>query len=278
MQGCGPCAGGSGNSGNSNYDYGAAQRAQAAAAAAAAAAEEQRQRDAELEQQRIEAENQRRIEEIAKQKKFEEERNAAACTLRGSAGSASCGSGGSGLRGSGASGDQDATVLRGAGSLGSNVVILKGNGNADATIRDGSHSDPGSQANSVLYHGTSALGENNEGAHRQAGNGFDTMGENKGTMAIRPDKPDRRSVALAAKIPKEAWKDPLVGQLYGNFKKLSAIKDDTLNSIAALKQQQKNGKGDPAVNAAQLSMLNTRLKDTNSLLKFTPISRGNSGT
>lgn len=88
---------GGGNGGNSNYDSGAAQRAQAAAAAAAA----QRQRDAELEQQRIEADNKRRMEEIANQAKFIDDRNAAASTLRGSTDSTTSGGlDGSGLRGS----------------------------------------------------------------------------------------------------------------------------------------------------------------------------------
>ncbi len=79
--GCVCGAPGSGNSGNSNYDNGAAQRAQAAAEAAAAA---QRQRDAELAQQRVEADSKRRIEEIANQAKFIDDRDAAANTLRGS--------------------------------------------------------------------------------------------------------------------------------------------------------------------------------------------------
>lgn len=229
------------------------------AAAAAAAAEEQRKKDAELEQQRIDAENNRRLEEIAKHKKFVDERNAAASSLRGSSGA--------GLRGNGATADQDATVLRGAGSFGSDVVRLKGSGNADAPIRNGSSSDPGSQANSVLHHGTTALGENADGAHSQAGKGFDTLGENRGRMAIRPDEPDRRSAALAAKIPDKAWKDPVIGpqigQLYGNYKNLSAIKDETLSSIAHIKELQKSGKEDSAVMSAQLSALNIKLKEAN---------------
>ena len=63
-----------GNGGNSN-DNGAADRARAEAAAAA---EAQRQRDAELEQQRIDADNKRRMEEIAKHAKFDRETRGAA--------------------------------------------------------------------------------------------------------------------------------------------------------------------------------------------------------
>ncbi|MHB8744277.1 MAG: hypothetical protein ACYC9L_14285 [Sulfuricaulis sp.] len=87
---------GGGNSGNSYYDYGAAQRAQAAAAAAA-----QQQREAELEQQRIDADNQRRMQELENQAKFIDDRNAAASTLRGSTDSTTSGGlDASGLRGS----------------------------------------------------------------------------------------------------------------------------------------------------------------------------------
>jgi hypothetical protein len=61
------------NPGNQGNDNGAAQGAQAEAAAAAA--EAQRQRDAELEQQRIEADNKRRMEEIANQARFIDDRD-----------------------------------------------------------------------------------------------------------------------------------------------------------------------------------------------------------
>ena len=92
---------GSENTGNSNYDYGAAQRAQAAAAAAAQRAEEQRRRDAELEQQRIEADNKRRMEEIENQAKFNRDKAEAISTLKGSLGTSitSNGSGSSELKG-----------------------------------------------------------------------------------------------------------------------------------------------------------------------------------
>lgn len=94
MQHCGPCP--TTNNSNRNYDNGAAERA-------AAAAEAQRQRDAELEQQRIEAENKRRIEEAEKQAQFINDRDAAAGTLRGSTDRmVSGGPGGSELRGSSA--------------------------------------------------------------------------------------------------------------------------------------------------------------------------------
>lgn len=92
MQHCGPCP--STSNANSSSDNPEAQRAQAAAAV-------QRQREAELEQQRIAAETQRRIEELANQAKFVEDRDTAACALRSTTGNTSpCGPGEQGLRGS----------------------------------------------------------------------------------------------------------------------------------------------------------------------------------
>jgi len=73
-----PCR--SGNAGNSNNDNGAAAAAAAKAEADAAA---QRQRDAELKQQRIDAENQRLAEEAEKQAKFDEDKREAIGELKG---------------------------------------------------------------------------------------------------------------------------------------------------------------------------------------------------
>lgn len=100
------------NSGNSNYDHAAAQQAAAAAAAA------QRQHETELQQQRIEAENKKRMEEIANQAKFIDDRNAAASTLRGAAGGTdSEGVDATGLRGSnGTPAGLKETGLRGSGA------------------------------------------------------------------------------------------------------------------------------------------------------------------
>jgi len=67
--------------GNSNNNNGAAAAAAAAEAEAAAAAK--RQQDAELEQQRIDAENQRLAEEAAKQAKFDQDKREALGQLKG---------------------------------------------------------------------------------------------------------------------------------------------------------------------------------------------------
>jgi len=74
---CGACYPRCGNAGNSNNDNGAAQRAQEAAAAA------QRQRDAELEQQRIDAKNKHRMEEAEKEAKFNQDKQEALGQLKG---------------------------------------------------------------------------------------------------------------------------------------------------------------------------------------------------
>lgn len=104
------------SSGGSGYDDGGAAVRRAQAAEAARRAEEQRRREAELEQQRINAENQRRMEEIAKQARFIDDRNAAASTLRGSTGTISGGSSDVQLRGStGVGATSNTPMLRGSG-------------------------------------------------------------------------------------------------------------------------------------------------------------------
>jgi len=130
MEGCGPCAG-AGN--NSYYDNGAVQRARAAAAArqqaAAAAAEEQRNHDAEVEQQRVEAETKRRAEDMARQAQFIDDRNAAASTLRGSSGTASPDA----LRASGLRGTSVTPALRGL------RPDTSGTSNLDPSVVDARH-------------------------------------------------------------------------------------------------------------------------------------------
>ncbi len=132
---------GNGGSNNSNYNNAAAQQAAAAAAAAAAV---QRQHEAELQQQRIEAENKKRMEDIANQAKFIDDRNAAASTLRGAdGGTASAGVDATGLRGSsGTSDGLKGTGLRGSGTTtelrGANTVP-KETPNQDPMVVDARH-------------------------------------------------------------------------------------------------------------------------------------------
>ena len=139
--GCSCDAPGAGNSGNSNYADAAAQQAAAAAAAAAAV---QRQHEAELQQQRIEAENKKRMEDIANQAKFIDDRNAAASTLRGAdGGTASEGVDATGLRGSsGTSDGLKGTGLRGSGTtteLRSANTVPRESPNQDPMVVDARH-------------------------------------------------------------------------------------------------------------------------------------------
>jgi hypothetical protein len=113
--------------------------AQAAAAAAAA----QSRRKAELERQRIEADSKCRMEEVVKQAKFIEDRDAAASTLRGSTGvPASGGAGDSELRSGTA-----IPEIRGpeagnpSNSCGTSVVDLSDTSSEDANIAH--HGCPG---------------------------------------------------------------------------------------------------------------------------------------
>ena len=94
---CGACYPRCGKARNSNSDNGAAAAAAAEAEAEAAA---KRQQDAELQQQRIDAENQRRAEEAAKQAKFDQDKREALGQLKGIASGDDFDSG-SGLKGVG---------------------------------------------------------------------------------------------------------------------------------------------------------------------------------
>jgi hypothetical protein len=119
MQHCGPCP--TTNNPNSSGDNGAAERA--------AAAEARRQRDAELEQQRIEADNKRRMEEIANQAKFLHEKQDALSQLKGVS-----------------SGNNFDSGLKGVSSPDSG---LKGASNADATVALKTLPDVSTEANGV---------------------------------------------------------------------------------------------------------------------------------
>jgi len=101
-----PCNRGNGENAN---DSGAADRARAEAAAAA---EAQRQREADLEQQRVDDENKRRAEEVAKQARFDQEKREAIGQLKGisnggnfDSGLKGAGSTDSGLKGGSGSGE-----------------------------------------------------------------------------------------------------------------------------------------------------------------------------
>jgi hypothetical protein len=185
LQHCGPCP--TTNNTNSNYDNGAAAAAAAAEAEAVAAAK--RQRDAELEQQRIDAENQRRAEEAAKQAKFDQDKQEALGQLKG------------------ISNGDDSDSASG----------LKGVGSADSGLKDALNDDstelktlPDNSDKGALKQARVAKGQGNlanqslsdsgvSGAARQP---FDTAGGAAALMPVVPGTP------ASAPIPERIKKMP----------------------------------------------------------------------
>jgi len=165
-----PCR--SGNAGNSNNDNGAAA---AAAAKAEADAATQRQRDAELKQQRIDAENQRLAEEAEKQAKFDQDKREALGQLKGV----------------GDGNDSDSG--------------LKGAGSGDSDLKDALNSDdstelktlPDNSDNGALKQARVAAGQGNlanqslsdSGASGAAQQPFDTAGGVAASMPVVPGTP-----------------------------------------------------------------------------------------
>ena len=174
--------------GNSNNDNGAAAAAAAAEAEAAAAAK--RQRDAELEQQRIDAENQRHAEEAEKQAKFEQDKREALGQLKGvSEGDDSDSA--SGLKGVG-SGDSD---LKDAPNSGDSTGLK--------TLPDNSDNGALKQARVAAGQGNLANQSlSDSGASGAAQQPFDTAGGVAVSMPVVPGTP------TAAPIPDRIKKMP----------------------------------------------------------------------
>ena len=173
--------------GNSNNDNGAAAAAAAAEAEAAAAAK--RQRDAELEQQRIDAENQRHAEEAEKQAKFEQDKREALGQLKG------------------VSEGDDSDSASG----------LKGVGSGDSGLKDALNDDstelkplPDNSDNGALKQARVAKGQGNlanesltdSGTSRAARYPFDDAGGVAAPMPVVPGTP------TAAPIPDRIKKMP----------------------------------------------------------------------
>ena len=182
-----PCR--SRNAGNSNNnDNGAAAAAAAAEAEAEAAAK--RKRDAELEQQRIDAENQRHAEEAAKQAQFDQDKREALGQLKG------------------ISDGDDSDSASG----------LKGSGSADSDLRDAPNSGdstelkplPDHSDNGALKQARVAAGQGNlanqsltdSGTSGAAQQPFDTAGGVAAPMPVVPGTP------TAAPVPERIKKMP----------------------------------------------------------------------
>jgi hypothetical protein len=103
--------------------------------AADAAAGAQRQRGAELEQQRIEAENKHQLEENAKQAKFDHDKQEALGQLKGISNSGDFGSG-SGLKGGGSTGSDLKDVPKSSDSLGLRTLPAANTDTSVVDLRD----------------------------------------------------------------------------------------------------------------------------------------------
>jgi len=219
----------------------------AQAAEAARRAEEQRRREAELEQQRIDAENKRHQEEIEKQAEFIRDRDKAAGALRGSTGirATSNESGGAVLRGSSAD-----TGLRGVKPA-TDAYGLRGSG-----VR------AGNQLKSAEMHSRVGGVLRDELSSDQAQKGFDTAGTNHGTL-VYPDKKGAGMPAFASKIPKDLLvnnaNNTRIIQSLAWYQHLERTKVDTAKKITAVKEQQKKG-GDATILSAQLATLQNEMK------------------
>ena len=207
--------------GNSYNDNGAAQRAQEAAAEAAAAAK--RQRDAELEQQRIDAKNQRRAEEAERQAKFEQDKREALGQLKGIA-----------------DGDDSdsASGLKGAGSAESDLKDAPNSGDSTELKTLPNNSD-----NRALKQARVAAGQGNlaneslsdSGASGAARHPFDTAGGVAASMPVVPGTPTAASVPerikkMPAYQAKVAEKEKLQNQLTALDSRLNAIRAEQAKS------------------------------------------------
>ena len=208
-----------------SYDNEAARRAQRAQEAAAA--ERQRQQDEidRIARDRVAAEK-RETEE--RQAKFIRERNA--------------------------------VVLK--GSSGTNIPQLKGLSGTSNSGLKGSGTEPGAQLKTVDRHGRETPSLDNESASATARKGFDESGKASGNL-VYPDKNKDWQTppsALERQVPPEAMKDPQVQQMFAWYRSLDAQKAETTQKIVTVKEQQKQGTGDPAVLSAQLGTLTNRAR------------------
>jgi hypothetical protein len=209
-----------GNSNNSNSDNGAAAAAAAAKAEADAAA--QRQRDAELKQQRIDAENQRLAEEAAKQAKFDADKKQAIGQLKGISDGA----------------DSDSTSgLKGAGSADSDLKdALNDDSTELKTLPD--NSDKGALKQARVAKGQGNLANESlsdsgtSGAARQP---WDTAGGVAAPMPVMAGTPTAASVPdRIKKMPgyqaKVAEKEKLQNHLTELDSRLKAIRAEQAKS------------------------------------------------
>ena len=212
----------------STYDHEAARRVHRAQEAAAAERQRQQEETDRIARDRVAAEKREREEQQAK---FIRER--------------------------------DAVVLK--GSSGTNTPQLKGlSGTFDHGLK-GSGTEAGAQLKTVERHGRETPLQDNKSASATAQMGFDTPGTASGNL-VYPDKNKYRQLppsALEQQVPPKAMGDPQIQRALAWSRDLDAQKAETTQKLATVKEQQKQGTGDPAVLSAQLGTLTNQLKQIN---------------
>lgn len=159
--------------------------------------------------------------------------------------------------------ERNAVVLK--GSSGTNIPQLKGVSGTSNSGLKGSGTEAGAQLKTVDRHGRETPLQDNESANKTARKGFDTSGMASGNL-IYPDKDKYRQIppsALERQVPPEAMDNPQVQRTLAWYRSLDAQKAETAQKIDTVKEQQKQGTGDPAVLSAQLGTLTNQIKQIN---------------
>lgn len=125
------------------------------------------------------------------------------------------------------------------------------------TVPAGTNVDAGAQLKSAEQHSVTAAPA---GRKEEAAKGFDTSGRGKGSLVYTETSAGRPAPAFFTNLPKEAKNNPQIQQSVAFYQKLDALKAETARKIVAVKEEQKSGKGDAAVLAAQLGTLTNDLK------------------
>lgn len=123
-------------------------------------------------------------------------------------------------------------------------------------VRKAGAPDAGKDLKSVEMHSQRAKASNGAGS----GKGFDTPGENAGTL-VHPDRSKSAVPVFASTIPAAGKEDPQVQQSLAYYQKLEAVKEDTARKIAAIEEAQKKSPGDAAVVSAQIGTLTNQMND-----------------
>ncbi|MBI1919534.1 MAG: hypothetical protein HYS23_00485 [Geobacter sp.] len=133
-----------------------------------------------------------------------------------------------------------------------------------AQKRGGRVTDPGAQLKKVEHYGRQAKSQGKGASKEIAGEGFDTPGEEQGTL-VYPDKNNHRQRPLSAldkQIPDGAKDDQQIKEMQIWYRSLEIQKAEKERKIAEIKKQQKTSK-DPLLAKKIATLANDvkRLKD-----------------